>query len=216
MLLGLDEGSMRTVRTPEATQEIDARDVLEVTDIAPEDVGSSPSLMRVSYDLPLDPSPLDRDGSAGTLGQNEETCQIRLAARRRELARYVIGAVAISCAILVASFVKHESGLHDRGMQSAASMPHPAAIASPAPAIPAVPSPSAAPVSAPVAAEPPATGSGTLRFAAPAKSGWIWLDGKKLTGLSAIVSCGAHQVKVGYRAKHAVIVPCGGELVVTR
>jgi hypothetical protein len=90
----------------------------------------------------------------------------------------------------------------------------------------------AAPVGANVSVAPPvtvaptvATGvtsetspstSGTVRFILPAKPSWIWLDGKRLTGTSAIVSCGTHQVKVGYYPKHAVTVPCGGELVLSR
>jgi len=192
--------------------------VLEVTDLARrEDELSSPSIMRVGVDLDIEAS------SRGASGQNDETCQIRLAARRRELARYVIGAVVMSCAILVMSFVKYETV--PRGSQSRAAP----AVAPPVATLASAPPPSPANIPTPPPLSIQATqgpsqsvalttapSSGTLRFVPPAKSGWVWLDGKRLTGTSAIVSCGTHQLKVGYFAKHAVTVPCGGELVLSR
>jgi hypothetical protein len=44
----------------------------------------------------------------------------------------------------------------------------------------------------------------------------VWLDGKKLVTPSALVSCGAHQIKVGHSHARSVQIPCGGELVVSR
>jgi len=196
---------------PEATQEIDASDVLEVIQVTRDERHSSPSLMRVGIDLDV--------------GRYDETCQIRLAQRRKALSRYVIGVVGVSCLILIASLVKR--GASSEG--PSATSPPPVA-AQPAPTTPAIPPPPSppAPVSIPappaVAPQPVASRaadtigstSGSIRFSAPAKPGWVWLDGKRLTGTSAIVSCGTHQVKVGYLAKHAVVVPCGGEVVLSR
>jgi hypothetical protein len=193
---------------PESTQEIDASDVLEVMPVSRVERRSYPSLMKVGIDLGVDIE----------AGRNDDTHQIRLAARRKELSRYVIGAVAVSCAILVASFVKREASASSGTLPSTQPTMHPAAAA-PAPARTALPV--AIPPPPPQAVATPApttdsTGSGSIRFTPPAKAGWIWLDGKRLSGTSAFVSCGTHQVKVGYSAKHVVTVPCGGELVLSR
>jgi hypothetical protein len=205
---------MRPGRTgPDATQEIDASDVLEVTPVARAEARSYPSLMRVGVDIDVT--------------RYDETCQIRLAARRRELSRYVIGAVAVSCAILVASFVKREASASSSPPAAMAQTPARPATSAPAPvraaaAMPNIPPPPVAipapppPVVAPPLPSTEQAGSGSIRFTPPAKAGWIWLDGKRLSGTSAFVSCGTHQVKVGYSAKHAVVVPCGGELVLSR
>jgi hypothetical protein len=193
---------------PEATQEIDASDVLEVIQVVPGEAPSYPSLIGVGVDL--------------ATGRDDQTQQIRLAARRRQLSRYVIGAVAASCLILVASFVKRETA--SASVQPHAAVPPPVATTARAPRALAFaanipPPPPASTSSSPsgdVASQESEGASGSIRFAAPAKAGWIWLDGKRLTATSAIVSCGTHQVKVGYRAKHAVVVPCGGEVVLSR
>jgi hypothetical protein len=201
--------------SPEATQEIDASDVLEVIQVAREERHSSPSLLRVGFDVDVE------------LGRNDETCQIRLAARRKVLSRYVIGAVAVSCLILVASVVKREVGSSD-AHASTGALPAPSPAARPLPSTPtastaAIPPPPPAPISIPsppaaasTSSDTTASTSGSIRFTAPAKAGWLWLDGKRLSGTSAIVSCGTHQVKVGYNAKHAVAVPCGGEVALSR
>jgi hypothetical protein len=206
-------------KPPEATQEVDAADVLEMSEVLRrDDERSSPSLMRVGIDLDV--------------GRFDETVQVRLFERRKKLARYVVAAVTASCCILVASFVKYASSPHAGTSPGSPAAPAPSPVAvganplSPpamAPPVVNIPPPPVAPP--PAAAQPPvsggatsdtsASGSGTVRFVSPAKTG-IWLDGKRLTGNSAIVSCGAHQVKVGYYAKHGVTVPCGGELVLSR
>jgi hypothetical protein len=192
---------------PEATQEIDASDVLEVIAIDREEARSFPSLVPVGIEV----GPERRDDSI----------RLRLAARRRELSRYVIGAVAVSCAILVASVVKRE--VVPKAEAVSVATPHAAVVAPSALPTPRAPAPQPPPVNAsgPVAAavpvpDAPTTGSGGIRFAPPAKAGWVWLDGKRLTATSAIVTCGTHQVKVGYSPRHAVVVPCGGEVVLSR
>lgn len=195
---------------PEATQEIDASDVLEVIPIDREEARSFPSLVPVGIEVFSE--------------RRDDSIRLRLAARRRELSRYVIGAVAVSCAILVASVVKREVvRATDAGSVVAAHTAVSAPSTSPTPPVPvralAPPHPIAASASvAAVAPVPdaPTTGSGGIRFAPPAKAGWVWLDGKRLTATSAIVTCGTHQVKVGYAPRHAVAVPCGGEVVLSR
>jgi hypothetical protein len=55
-----------------------------------------------------------------------------------------------------------------------------------------------------------------VRIVRPAAPGRVWLDGKKLTSSSAVVSCGTHQIKVGARKGHSVDVPCNGEVAVSK
>ena len=235
---------MRPVARADATQEIDAADVLEVSALEPSPAGRSVTNARASVKLNANapwedisfPS-LAAVGMDLNQGRFDETCEIRLEARRKKLSRYVIAAVAASCVILVLSVVKHEPSTATHAVAAKAVAPappasvsRPATVASrstPIPiAIPAPP-PASTPVSvSPAAGSQPSSGgvgnagstgtSGTVRFVSPARSGWIWLDGNRLTGTSAIVSCGTHQVKVGYAAKHAITVPCDGEVVVKR
>ncbi len=84
---------------------------------------------------------------------------------------------------------------------------------------PIAPAPSAAPV-APVVAAPPvadAPQTGTLRLQRPAVAGKVWLDGQKIAAASATVACGTHQLKVGAHGHaHAIDIPCGGELKISR
>jgi hypothetical protein len=235
---GPEERSRRGhVRSPEATQEIDASDVLEVSELGRPDPVSSPSIRPVGIDVELAElrkqlALSSRPPRIDQTGRGEETCEIRLVARRRELSRYVIGAVAVSCAILVASLVKHETAeSHAPAHAVATSTPPPVAKPATRPSyastdIPPPPAPIVVPAAVPAAAAAATvtagatatavSGSGTLRFTVPAKSSWIWVDGKRLTGTSAIVSCGTHQVKVGYYPKHSVVVPCDGEVVLSR
>ena len=237
------------MKSPEATQEIDVGDVLEVSELAPRalrDVGSSPSIRPVGLDLKLaelqkqliasSQSALGGECDANHIaGVGEETCQIRLVARRKELSRYVIGAVAISCAILIASFVKHTASADVRFAAPASNHAPTADVAPPVrtagtassgearfgaptpnqiPVADIPPPPAVSPFPATQAATTVESASGTLRFAV-ARSAWIWVDGKRLAGTSAIVSCGKHQVKVGYNSRHTVAVPCGAEVVVS-
>jgi hypothetical protein len=58
--------------------------------------------------------------------------------------------------------------------------------------------------------------TGTVRLDRPATAGRAWLDGKKLSSSSALVTCGTHQIKVGRGRTHSIDVPCGGEIGVSR
>jgi hypothetical protein len=58
--------------------------------------------------------------------------------------------------------------------------------------------------------------TGTVRLDKPAVAGHVWLDGKKLSSKSALVSCGTHQIRVGRGRTHSVDVPCGSEIGVSK
>jgi hypothetical protein len=136
--------------------------------------------------------------------------RIRLApARRRKLTRVVVAAVAACTLILIAAGIAHLARATNETAATAAPGNQPAATL-PAPVAPAA---AAAPVAPP--ADVPQTG--TLRLQHPATAGKVWLDGQKIAAASATVTCGSHQVKVGAHGKaHAIDVPCGGELRLTR
>ncbi len=92
-----------------------------------------------------------------------------------------------------------------------------AAVAAVVPTSPTTAAPTvapAAPAAPPVPAEPQ---SGTVTLQRPASAGHVWLDGQKLNAASATVPCGKHQVKIGAHGRaHAIDVPCGGEVHVSR
>jgi hypothetical protein len=134
-------------------------------------------------------------------------------ARRQKLTRVVFAALGACGLILVAALVAHlargtseTTALASTGTDPAATTA-PAAVAPPAAATP------------PVGAAPPvdAPQTGTLRLQRPATAGKVWLDGQKIAAASATVACGTHQIKVGAHGKaHAIDIPCGGELKLTR
>jgi hypothetical protein len=114
--------------------------------------------------------------------------------------------------LLIAAVVIHLARAKDSSAFAATNAaPTPSAPAAP-PSNPVTAAPVAAP--APPSAEPQ---SGTLSLQRPAAAGHVWLDGQKLNAGSATVVCGKHQVKVGAHGRaHAVDVPCGGEVHVSR
>jgi hypothetical protein len=126
----------------------------------------------------------------------------------------VVGAIAGCALILVAAGIArvgHASSSPDV-TSSPATLPattatatttFPAATLAPAPAIP-------APTSLDLSS------TGTVRLDRPATAGHVWLDGKKLSSSSAMVSCGTHQIKVGRGRTHSVDVPCGSEIGVSK
>jgi hypothetical protein len=64
------------------------------------------------------------------------------------------------------------------------------------------------------AADSPA--AGTVRIEPPAVVGRVWIDNKRLTSTSTLLSCGKHQLRVGARDRgRSVDVPCGGEVRVS-
>jgi hypothetical protein len=156
----------------------------------------------------------------------QQTASIRLPMPRRRLGGIVVAAVAGCALILVAAVIARVS--HASSEPSVATPAKelakdqtPAALnAIKAAADPARPSSPSVP-SVPAAAQPMATAeapaTGTLRLEHPAAPGRVWVDGKKVTSSSALVSCGTHQIKVGVRGRtRSVQVPCDGEVVISK
>jgi hypothetical protein len=158
----------------------------------------------------------------------QHTASIPVPMPRRRLGGIVVAAVAGCALILVAAVIARVSHASSEPQTTAAlakdivkdppqvtdNTKAPASQADPAPAN----SPStatAAAAGAPALPDPPTTG--TLRVERPATPGRVWVDGKKLTSQSALVSCGPHQIRIGIRGRtRTVQVPCDGELVVSK
>jgi hypothetical protein len=128
--------------------------------------------------------------------------------RRRRLMRLVGATVGGCTLILVAAGVARL--LHPPASQSVMA---PITIAE-NPQAPPPPMATVAPAPPPPV---PAPTTGTLHIGKPAVPGYVWLDGKKLSLSDETVTCGKHKVKVGrWGHSHAVDIPCGGDLKVTR
>lgn len=130
--------------------------------------------------------------------------------RRRRLRRVVLAAVAACGLILIAAGVARLA--HANSVATAENTVPSASMVSAPRANVAVAGPVTA---APPVADVPRTG--TLRLQHPATAGKVWLDGQKITTASTAATCGTHQIKVGTRGKlHAIDVPCGGDVNVSR
>lgn len=216
-------GPERKGKAPvEATQELQALDVLEIVETLKPKLAAgarrpSPSNSSIA--------PVGLDLAPGADKGEEEanpTMEVRLPVRRRRLGAIVIGAVSCCGLILLAAVIARVGHASSESSTASASSTAPAATAasSPAGTMTTVAEPSPAPPSATAVAPSSATGSGastgTVRLDKPAVAGRVWLDGKKLSSSSALVSCGTHQIKVGRGRTHSIDVPCGGELGVSR
>ena len=218
----------RSVVIAEATQELQAADVLNVlgsldragTGVvggARRSLGSQSSIAPVGLDLARGTDADEDDEPEGSL---TGSVMAPLPQRRRRLEKIVIGAIAACAVILVAAGIAR--------MGHAGSAPPAAAASDPGPTIATgAPTPSGqvyatanAPAATPAASAPDAraaaASAGTVRLGRPSLSGHVWLDGAKIAGTSAVVSCGTHQLKVGRGRKHSIDVPCGGAIAVTR
>lgn len=137
-------------------------------------------------------------------------------ARKRRLTRVVVATVGACGLILVAAGIVHMARGKDASAFEATGATS-AAVAAVVPTSPTTAAPTvapAAPAAPPVPAEPQ---SGTVTLQRPASAGHVWLDGQKLNAASATVPCGKHQVKIGAHGRaHAIDVPCGGEVHVSR
>ncbi len=153
-------------------------------------------------------------GAAGD-GIGSATGSIRLVfspERRRKLSRIVFATLAGCGVILLAAAVVHVvRPSNDASAYASTAKPAPSAAA----IAPVLAPQTAAPPAAPATPDAPQTG--TVRLLKPAAPGKVWLDGQKLGAATATVACGSHQLKIGAHGKaHAVDVPCGGELKVSR
>ncbi len=225
-------GPVRKPSAPvEATQELQALDVVELVEAlkpklastARKPARSNSSIAPVGLDLASSGAaePADDDADA--------SLAVRLPPRRRRLGGIVIGTVA-GCALILLAAVIARVG-HASSTPSTATTPAtadtttaaptpPATTTAPDPGTPsnAAPAPAATTAATTATAAPAVTAAstGTVRLDRPAVPGHVWLDGKKLTSRSAIVSCGTHQIKVGLRRTHSIDVPCGGEIGVAK
>ena len=206
----------------EATQELQALDVLAIVEtlksapratpgkaVGRKSAGSNSSIAPVGLDL----MPL----RAGADEEVNPTMEIRLPPRRRRLGGIVIAAIAGCALILVAAGIARVG--HASSSPAPASSPAftatTAAVTATSAPLDTTPAATSTPSNpAPASLGGPSTG--TVRLDRPAIAGHVWLDGKKLSSTSALVSCGTHQIKVGRGHKHSVDVPCGSEIGVSK
>jgi hypothetical protein len=206
----------------EATQELQALDVLEIVETlknaprAAAGTASGPVVTRKALASNSSIAPVGLDLMPQRAAADEEvnpTMEIRLPVRRRRLGGIVIGAVAGCALILVAA------GVARVGHASSSPDPtSPAAITTTTAAATPLDT-AAAPTPVPGTVAPASldgASTGTVRLDRPAVVGHVWLDGKKLSSRSALVSCGTHQIKVGHGRTHSVDVPCGAEIGVSK
>jgi hypothetical protein len=212
----------KPVAPPEATQELQALDVVEIvqTPLAPSTRDSGASNSSIAP-VGLDLRPRGQRAAAADEEVNP-TMEIRLPLPRRRLGVVVVGTLTACALILVAAGVARVVHASSGEPGAAAAPPTNAAVAAAtAPAslsasTPASTASVAAPPSAPPASTSGGASTGTVRLDRPAYPGHVWLDGKKLSSSSSMVSCGTHQIKVGFRRTHSIDVPCGGELGVSK
>lgn len=208
----------------EATQELQAADVLEVLGTkgpakigaTRRPIGSQSSIAPVGLDLAVG----DDSGDDEDEGGRGMTGRVLMPIPRKRFKGLVVGVVSSCALILVAAGVARVVHASDEpSSASHASSSAPAAVTATQAPTPPPPAPTSAPAPAtpsPAAMAPDGTSSGTVRLDKPAKVGHVWLDGKKITSPSALVSCGTHKIKVGHARSHSIDVPCGGEISVSR
>jgi hypothetical protein len=217
--LSMNAPVRKPVVPAEATQELQAADVIEVlkdpskVGIGRKPLGSQSSIAPVGLDLAVRDAAGDEEEDRGATGH------VFLAPPRKRFKGLVVSVVSCCALILVAAGVARVVHASDEP-SSASHASAPAAVTTTQASSPAAPSPKSAPAPAtasPAAIAPPVGNStGTVRLDKPAKAGHVWLDGQKLTSPSALVSCGTHRIKVGYGRTHSFDVPCGGEIGVSR
>jgi hypothetical protein len=207
----------RPVVLAEATQELQAADVVGVLGTV-ESGGVSTAgvaLPRKSLNSQSSIAPVGLDLAHGAdTGEDDDILDAPVAtalpARRRRLGKIVVGAVATCAVILIAAGVArigHASGEPSASASTSSSDVPAATPIAPAP-------PAAAPATVGAAAPSDPASAGTVRLARPTMAGHVWLDVKKISATSVLVTCGTHQLKIGHGRKHSIDVPCGGEIAV--
>jgi hypothetical protein len=213
----------------EATQELQALDVLEIVETlknakAAPGAAPGPVVTRKSLGSNSSIAPVGLDLAPRQAAADEEvnpTMEVRLPVRRRRLGGIVIGAIAGCTLILVAAGVARVG--HASSAPDPASSPGPASTTAAATtttgtstSVTANPATPPAPPATATTSSLDSSSTGTVRLDKPAAPGHVWLDGKKLTSKSALVSCGTHQIRVGHGRTHSVDVPCGSEIGVSK
>jgi hypothetical protein len=215
---------VRKTVVAEATQELQAADVLGVlgTIGATSDAPRKPQETSQSSIAPVG---LDLARGAATDTGDEEDDDSADDAREpaRPIARkklgktIVMGTIGACALILIAAGIARVSHASSEPSTATESDPAQNGAAAAPPTTAAAPAPAQAQSDLSRAAPPlDPSSSGTVKLGHPASPGHVWLDGKKVSATSVLVSCGTHQIKVGRSRKHSVDVPCGGEVVVTR
>ena len=207
---------------PEATQELQASQILDVLEGLPaasrprerRPLGSQSSIAPVGLDLAAGRDSVYEDDDI------QVTAGVVVPPRRRNLGKVVIGAVAACALILVAAGVTRVSQASSEPSSPAkagtptteqptattatpTTQPPPRAVTSPSPGTVGV-------------RAPDSSSTGTVRLDRPAAPGKVWIDGKKISATSVLLTCGTHQIKVGHGRKHSIDVPCGGEIAITK
>ncbi len=197
---------------PNATQEIDAADVLAI-----EPIESQPcSVMPVAFDIAAH---APRASNAARSDGGGE----RFALPRPRLG-WGIGAAlaATGCLFLVIVNVTHASA--GPGSEEARPAARVAAAAVPLRAEPAVAasysgekSVDGVPLVSVMSLPRVIPTTGTIRLIESAAAHRLFVDGAVQQGTSAVVSCGRHMIQVGSAGKaHALIIGCGEETVIAR
>jgi hypothetical protein len=210
----------------EATQELRAADVVGVLGTVESGGVSTAGVAlprkSLSSQSSIAPVGLDLKGGAADMGEDDDILDAPLAvaqpARRRRLGKIVVGAVAACAVILIAAGVARIGhAMSEPGTTpSTASTSTNGANASTGAPSPGATTTTASPATVGAAAPTDPASAGTVRLAKPTLAGHVWLDGKKVSATSVLVSCGTHQLKVGHGRKHSIDVPCGGEIAVSR
>ena len=203
----------------EATQELQALDVLEIVEtlkaVSRAAPGTAVGRKAATSNSSIAPVGLDLMPQRAVADEEvNPTMEIRLPVRRRRLGGVVIGAIAGCALILVAAGIArvgHASSSPATSSPLAMPTTTAAATATSAPT-----TTTTALTGGPAPAPLDVSSTGTVRLDRPATAGHVWLDGKKLSSKSALVSCGTHQIKVGRGRTHSVDVPCGSEIGVSK
>jgi hypothetical protein len=202
----------------EATQELQALDVLEIVETLKAKPGASITRKPIASNSSIAPVGLDLMPQRAAADEEvNPTMEIRLPVRRRRLGGIVIATIAGCALILVAAGIArvgHASSEPPAAVPATTPTVLATAIPPSAPAIPATTA--AAPAASPPSTSPGSASAGTVRIDRPSLVGHVWLDGKKLSAQSALVSCGTHQIKVGRGRTHSIDVPCGAEIGVSK
>jgi hypothetical protein len=184
---------------------------------APRLVGSPASIAPVGLEMAAEGDGSEESAPEQRRERAQQTGSIRLPLKRRHLGGIVVAAVAGCGLILVAAVIARVSHASNQPASPAAPSTVVSASANDFKPMILPPSPprESAPAITPASSDAPTTG--TVRLQRPATAGRVWIDGKKLTSSSALVSCGVHQIKVGAWARaRPVQIPCGGEIVVSK
>lgn len=211
----------------EATQELQASQVLDI--VVPDEPSAPNVAARRSLNSQSSISPVGLDLAAGgATDEDDEALHVTAGltippVRRRKLGKIVVATVAACGVILIAAGIARVSQASSESSSSTQSTAgtgdKPVSTATVATTKATTSTTNPPTTSAPAsmgASGLDSSSTGTVRLDQPAKAGHVWLDGKKISSSSILVTCGTHQIKIGHGRKHSIDVPCGGELGVSR